>query len=66
MSFICIKDDNKKAVWLRKEDIVSMAWDKGREELIILREGLDENNEYDEWEFEGFTQQEYAKLIQQL
>ncbi|KGQ39911.1 hypothetical protein IO45_11400 [Gallibacterium anatis] len=66
MSFICIKDDSKKAVWLRKEDIVSMAWDKGREELIILREGLDENNEYDEWVFEHFTQQEYAKLIQQL
>lgn len=66
MSFICIKDDSKKAVWLRKEDIVSMAWDKGREELIILREGLDENNEYDEWVFENFTQQEYAKLIQQL
>lgn len=66
MSFICIRDNEQKAVWFRKEDIVSMTWDKTSKTLIILRGTPDENNEYDEWEFEGFTQQEYAKLIQQL
>lgn len=66
MIFICIRDDEQKAVWLKKADIVSVTWDKTNETLIILRGTHDENNEYDVWNFEGFTQQEYTKLIQRL
>ncbi|MFZ7224318.1 hypothetical protein [Avibacterium avium] len=66
MSFICIRDGEQKAVWLKKADIVSVTWDKTNEMLIILRGEPDENNEYDVWSFEGFTQQEYTKLIQRL
>lgn len=66
MSFICIRDDGKKAVWLRKADIVSITWDQTSETLIIQRGIPDANYEYDKWEFEQFTQQEYMKLIQQF
>ncbi|OBW98149.1 hypothetical protein [Gallibacterium genomosp. 1] len=66
MSFICIRDDGEKAVWLRKEDIVSITWDQARETLIIQRGVFDADDGYDLWEFEQFTQQEYMKLIQQF